>query len=143
MTEAERKEKQEVKYRLDMEEQLARDFWFMNIEKPDPWNPEFSWYENCFPMEWNNGWLRPFYNLCRDLLLEVKSDFRWTQLKEKWGMACCYYDGGITPYGEELIHEFEHETKEICEVCGKSGSMRTDGWYKVLCNECYEEVNKR
>lgn len=131
-----------IEYRIEMKEQLARDIWFMNIERPDPYDPDFNWSDNCFPMEWGAGWYHVFYNLCKDLLTEVKSDFYWIQLKEKYARATCYYSGGITPYGEQLIAQFEKESETICEHCGKPGEVRGSGWYMTLCDECWKECRK-
>lgn len=130
---------QTVEYRIEMQEKLAKDFWFMNYKKPELWDNDFNWAQNCFSMEWGNGWLDSFYNLCRQLLTEVKSDFQWMQLKEKFGTAHCYYMGTITPYGKELIQQFEIDTKSICENCGDEGILRTDGWYICLCDKCYNK----
>ena len=126
-------------YYNEMRENLARDFWFMNYDTPDLLDPDFTWADNCVPIEFGAGWFRAFYELCTKLLTETKSDFAWIQLKEKWGYANCYYSGTVTQYGKELIEEFEQETKSICEICGSEGKMRTDGWYKCLCDECYQE----
>ena len=130
-------------YRIEMQEQLAKDFWFMNDEKPAIWRNGFNWADNCFPMEWGNGWLESFYDLCRQLLTEVKSDFQWVQLKEKFGGARCYYDGTITPYGAELIHNFEYDMESVCEICGKPGRLHTDGWWMAICDECYKKSQER
>ena len=130
---------QTVEYRLEMQEKLAKDFWFMNYRTPDPWDENFNWAKNCFTMEWGNGWLDSFYNLCRQLLVEVKSDFHWIQLKEKFGGARCYYVGTVTPYGEELIRQFEVDMESVCEYCGKPGELRTKGWWIALCDECYKK----
>ena len=127
------------KYITEMEENLAYDFWFMNTNLYNRWDEDFSWDKNCFPIEFGPGWLRSFYNLCKNLLTEVKSDFQFTQLKEKWGYANVYYSGGITQYGQQLIEQFEEESKEICENCGKPGKIYYDGWVKCLCPECYEQ----
>lgn len=126
-------------YREEMQDKFARDFWFMCTRRPDPWEVDFNWHDICFEMEWGNGWLRAFYDLCRQLLTEVKSDFQWTQLKEKFGTARCYYGGGITPYGVKLIEEFEKETAEICEHCGEPGKIYNDGWMMCLCDKCEEK----
>lgn len=131
-----------IEYREEMQERLARDFWFMNLEKPNLYDENFSWKNNCFPMEWGNGWLYDFYDLCRQLLTEVKSDFQWTQLKEKFGGARCYYVGTVTEYGEELIRQFEVDMESVCERCGKPGELRTDGWWMALCDKCNEESRK-
>ena len=134
---------QSEEYREMMEAKLAKDFWFMcqNNERPNYFerHDDKAWAEICFPMEWGNGWLESFYDLCRQLLTEVKSDFQWAQLKEKFGGARCYYDGTITPYGAELIHNFEYDMESVCEFCGKPGKLYTDGWYISLCPECYEK----
>lgn len=127
------------KYIMEMEENLAYDFWFMNTNLYNRWDEDFSWDKNCFPIEFGPGWLRPFYNLCKSLLTEVKSDFHIEQLKEKWGYANVYYSGGITQYGQQLIEQFEEESKEICENCGEPGKIYYDGWAKCLCPECYEQ----
>ena len=135
-----------AEYRQMMEAQLAKDFWFMceNNKRPDYFEMDSNveWAKVCFPMEWGNGWLYDFYDLCRQLLTEVKSDFQWTQLKEKFGGARCYYNGTITPYGEELINLFEVDMESVCEVCGKPGKLRTDGWWMALCDDCYEKSRK-
>ena len=126
-------------YRIEMEDKLAQDFWFMCNKIPDCYEVDFDWHELCIEMEWGNGWLASFYDLCRQLLTEVKSNFHWIQLKEKYGQACCYYYGDITPYGRELISNFEKESTEICEFCGNSGQLRKDGWVMCLCDDCYNK----
>ena len=137
---------QTVEYRIEMEAQLAKDFWFMceDNKRPDylDRHDDKAWAEICFPMEWGNGWLAPFYDLCRQLLVEVKSDFQWGQLKEKFGGARCYYSGTVTPYGEELIRQFEVDMESVCEICGEPATLRTNGWWKALCDNCYKESEK-
>ena len=127
-----------IEYRTMMEAQLAQDFWFMCREKPDYFGVD-DWSELCIEMECGNGWLAAWYDTCRQLLTEVKSDFGISQFKEKFGTANVYYYGGITPYGQQLIHEFEEESADICEVCGKSGKLRGKGCYMTLCDECWKE----
>lgn len=135
---------QSEEYRRACEAQLAQDFWFMCRERPNEFEEVEDWADLCECMEWNNGWLFEFYNLCRQLLTEVKSDFHWTQLKEKYGTANCYYTGGITKYGQELIEQFEKDSAEICEWCGKPGKIRDVGnWYVTLCDDCLDKYNKK
>ena len=134
---------QSEEYREMMEAQLAKDFWFMCEDNKRPsyfeQDDDKAWAAVCFPMEWGNGWLYSFFDLCRELLTEVKSDFQWAQLKEKFGGARCYYSGTVTPYGEELIRQFEVDMESTCEVCGKPAKLRTDGWWMALCDECYKK----
>lgn len=135
MTDAEkRKYYMSAEYRDEMENMLVDEFWFMKDDDDG----------KCFPMEWSNGWLEEFYELCRQLKTEVSDDFRWTQLKEKFGTARCYYWGHITPYGQELISDFEDNiTAHICEICGAEGELRNTGWIVCLCDECMKEIDDR
>jgi len=131
-----------LEYRKQMEAQIAYDIWFMNNHFKNEWEDNFSWNENCFPLEFNNGWLYDFYILCTKLLTEVKSNFKIEQIKEKFGGGRFYYSGDITPYGEELIRQWEVDMESVCEVCGKPGKLRTNGWWKALCDKCYKESEK-
>lgn len=129
-------------YRKNIEAQLAYDIWFMNDHSKNEWDEDFSWDSNCFPIEAGNGWLYSLYVLCTKLLTEVKSNFEVVQVKEKFGRARFYYSGGITPYGKQLIAEFEKESETICEHCGEPGKLRGTGWYMTLCDKCWEEYRK-
>jgi len=136
-----REETKSIEYREQMENQLARDFWFMTIGHPD-----FTWEDadyifNCLPIEFGNGWLKLLYEFCNSLKTEVKSNFDIHQLKEKWGFANVYYSGDITPYGEQLIKEFEEESKHTCEVCGQPANIEMyAGWARCLCEDCKKEI---
>lgn len=138
-----REEITSVEYRKRMEEQLAYDIWFMNDHMCDEWDDDFSWDKNCILMEFGNGWCYSWYVTCTKLLTEVKSNFHIDQLKEKWGFANVYYSGSITPYGEQLIREFEEESKHICEVCGQPANVEIySGWTRCLCEDCKKEMEK-
>ena len=127
-------------YREEMQAQIAYDIWFMNTHLKNEWDENFSWSENCFPIEANDGWLYPLYVLCTKLLTEVKSNFQVIQIKEKYGTARFYYSGGITKYGQEIIEQFEKDSAEICELCGKPAKIRNiGGWYVTYCDECWKE----
>ena len=136
-----REEITSVEYRKQIEGQLAYDIWFMNDHIFNEYSENFSWNKNCFTMDWDNGWCYPWYETCTKLLTEVKSNFRINQLKEKWGYANVYYSGGITPYGEQLIQEFEQESKNICEVCGQPAKIEIHtNWACCLCEDCKKEI---
>jgi len=42
-----------------------------------------------------------------------------------------------------LIREAESSSAAICEGCGRQGKMRKDGWWRVLCDDCEAERQKR
>jgi hypothetical protein len=65
-------------------------------------------------------------------------DFRIVQVKEKFGTLRIY----TQPYIEEvenIIREMENECLTICENCGAPGKLRTNGWFSVLCDDCFYE----
>lgn len=37
---------------------------------------------------------------------------------------------------DDLVWEAEKKSVETCEVCGKSGSIKRQGWLRCLCDEC-------
>ncbi|MBQ8803048.1 MAG: hypothetical protein IJZ53_05405 [Tyzzerella sp.] len=38
---------------------------------------------------------------------------------------------------EQIVRKYEANSKFVCEVCGKEGSIRTDiPWIKTLCDDC-------
>ena len=128
-----------LEYIKEMQAKIAHDFWFMNDHSKNEWDDDFSWDKNCFPLECGQGWYESIYNLCRQLLTEVKSNFKVGQIKEKFGGGRFYYSGDITPYGEELIRQWEVDVESVCEICGKPGKLRTDGWWCAMCDDCYKK----
>lgn len=66
------------------------------------------------------------------------------QIKEKWGILQLE----IGNYPNELakmIEAAEKASTTTCEKCGAPGSLREfGGWYKTLCDDCWEEkMNRR
>lgn len=104
------------------------------------------------------GWMAAFSQLCEDidtLLGEDKRHFHWQQLKEKMGIARCYFsigrpwqrgnDGRLVdsavdrpddpvylPIGV-LVHAYEVATSTQCAVCGAPGRMDYGAWLLTLC----------
>ena len=63
-----------------------------------------------------------------------------SQVKEKFGVLRFY----MNRYNDEInvaIADAEAKTETTCESCGGVGSMREDGWIRVLCDPC-EEVRQ-
>lgn len=56
------------------------------------------------------------------------------QVKEKWGGLRIYTDVIDTGLDSKII-ELEMRSFKLCEICGKDGKLRSDGWYKVFCDE--------
>ena len=65
-----------------------------------------------------------------------------TQSKEKFGMLHFYVTTAPTPVFE-IISKYEKLSGETCEYCGNRGKQRSGGWIQTLCNDCYEQTNKK
>lgn len=98
-------------------------------DKPDlPWSDHPAWRSvDCGP-----GWWPIVARLDQDLR-EVYPDYRVTQVKEKFG-TLRYYTEGYTDAMGVRIREAEEESARTCEECGQPGTLRTDRWYRTLCD---------
>lgn len=83
----------------------------------------------------------------RLVLLEV--DVEVVQVKEKFG-GLRFYHNGISADDERRIYQAsgaiqmaEEMSFKICEDCGNSGEIRTTGWYRTLCDDCWSEEEQR
>ena len=44
----------------------------------------------------------------------------------------------------EIVSKYEKQSAHVCEICGASGSLRTDlGWVQTLCDEHYQNLVER
>ncbi len=61
------------------------------------------------------------------------------QVTEKFG-ELRFYVGNEYHEFSHLIEAAEARSEEICEECGKPGSLRKkDGWYSTACDACFEK----
>ena len=67
--------------------------------------------------------------------LGVIDEFRFTQIKEKFGTLRVYF----YPYLEvldDIIDKYEEESGKTCEICGKPGTLKSDGyWLMTRCEK--------
>ena len=99
-------------------------------------------YRHGIGFECNTGWLQLLTDLSfklEKLILEQPKpkDFFATQVKEKYG-TLRFYMSIYSDEMEKLIEEAEDESAKTCEICGKPGELRYDGWYRVQCDKCYD-----
>lgn len=120
-------------------EYLFRTFSFFH--------PEASLHESlmCFGFECGDGWFALIKTLCEHLTaLQLGKQFRVVQVKEKFG-GLRFYVGNIpTAKANEayaLIDDAEGKSFEICELCGKPGTLHDDGWMMTRCNTCWKNRN--
>ncbi len=79
------------------------------------------------------GWA-PLINRVFDKLETIKGSIKIVQVKEKWGGLRIYTDYSNKEL-DKVIYDAEHESLEVCEVCGQSGKLRGKSWYYTSCDE--------
>jgi hypothetical protein len=122
-----------------LEMRLVREFpYFFRDYKGDFRITCMAW-----GMSHGDGWFPTFYKLNVDIAAHLETlkltnqhvpDFYWSQVKEKYGTARWYYNGGDDTISG-LVSDAEGKTEEICEQCGAPGQLRGNGWYYTACED--------
>lgn len=101
--------------------------------------------ENLMPFgfECSNGWFNLIYELSKKLDEIIKKnnlkDVYASQVKEKFGTLRFYLTCG-TDEIFDLVDEYERKSGDICEDCGRPGSLKSRGtWLRTQCPECQEK----
>ena len=85
-----------------------------------------------------DGWLPILEDLIKDLI-----SLGWNKeicdIKEKYGTLRFYINEGSNEI-HERISKAENLSASTCEACGKHGSIRTNGWWKTLCDDCNKNI---
>jgi hypothetical protein len=79
------------------------------------------------------GWYSIIDRLVADLL-ELGWDGRVLQVKEKFG-GLRFYIEQTTEVLHNRIDKAKDEAYRTCEVCGKPGFLRNNGWIETRCDE--------
>ncbi len=126
----------------ELEERIMQDFpWF---EARNVWTGELLGVAH--GCECDDGWLDLIYDLCQEIDDEYKklgkdiSNLIIYQIKEKYG-GLRFYINGTYPSVNNIIHNYENMSYEVCEICGKPGKLMSSGsWFKTLCEKCANEL---
>lgn len=99
--------------------------------------------ETC--MHWGctcgQGWYGIIEQACAQIQEELDShpelDFKWLQIKEKFGQLVLNGSGGNERI-YEIIKKFQQKSLEVCEICSTDeGNITTKGsWIRTLCDDC-------
>ncbi|RIY03759.1 hypothetical protein D3218_03210 [Aureimonas flava] len=66
---------------------------------------------------------------------DERADFAWSDIKEKWGALRMTHYGGDRI--EDIVDWAEAASKRICDRCGWSGRLRSEGGqWRVRCDAC-------
>ena len=116
-------------------------------------NKDKSPMESCMSMgiECGNGWYDLINSICWEIQQRNKNiesrnkynpennekliDFKFDQIKEKFGGLRIYYSGG-DDYVRGLVDLAETMSYTICENCGNKGQPNKNGWIMTLCSGC-------
>lgn len=101
----------------------------------DPGQP-FDGERSCV----GRGWHGLLKELIEDLI-RLCWDRRALQIKERFGTLRFYVADRRPEYLERIEVAVEHSA-EICEECGRAGSLRVrdSGWYATRCDACWRLV---
>ena len=117
---------------------LKYPFWrSRNVWTDKPSGYSYTRYE-----EIPDGWRKAFgKQLSKDLKKALIKDgylkeFRFSQIKEKWGELCLYNFGTGKESGK-VIEKYELMSRGYCFICGKPARYVTDGWVSYLCEDCF------
>ena len=85
--------------------------------------------------ETGEGWHDMIDKMVHDLRL-VDPTVEIKQIKEKFGLLRVYISGNEDAY--EIIDAYEKLSATICEKCGSTEDVTTDGdgWIYTMCKEC-------
>lgn len=104
-------------------------------------------YPDYFGFECGGGWFDLLWDLSRDLSRlqrkEPLSVGTIDQVKEKFGTLRFYISGSREAYN--IINTYEEKSGTICENCGGLGQVIRNkrDWYRVLCEKCRQEWERR
>lgn len=91
-----------------------------------------------FGCDCGDGWFNIINAACSVIAThtehEGKTDFLFTQIKEKYGTLRMYSDGG-NAYTAGIIAMAEAMSGETCEVCGAPGKVGGTGWLSTRCEK--------
>ena len=87
--------------------------------------------------EFADGWYRLLERLCEELEPVAPPEFRFTQVKEKFGEMRVHASGG-NEETERLIRQAREESLRVCEECGATEGVTTGGSGRIrtLCRLC-------
>jgi translation initiation factor 2 beta subunit (eIF-2beta)/eIF-5 len=99
--------------------------------------------ETCmyFGLTCGNGWHGIIEQACFQIQEELNAhpelDFKWRQIKEKFGQLVLNGSPGNERI-YEIIKKYQQKSLEICEICSTDNDeITTEGsWIRTLCKKC-------
>lgn len=89
-----------------------------------------------FGCECSDGWFNIINAACSAIAAHEehagRTEFLFTQIKEKYGTLRMYYNGG-DEYVTGVIAMAEALSRDTCELCGAPGKLGGVGWLSTRC----------
>lgn len=95
-----------------------------------------------FGCDHGEGWYELLWTLCENIQKELdrhpEPDFKFTQVKQKFGRLIVYHTNSQNDAIYQLIDNAMEESASICEQCGSTDlvSMLSQGYITPLCKRC-------
>lgn len=93
-----------------------------------------------FGLTCSKGWYGIIEHTCSQIQEELNThpeiDFKWHQIKEKFGQLVLNGSPGNERI-YEVIKKFQQESLGVCEICSTTEGITTEGsWIRTLCEKC-------
>ena len=104
---------------------------------------EFTWYDH-IDRGWRKAFGKVFSKELKELLIRkhILKEFRFTDIKEKWGQLCIYSNFYIEGL-EKFFNKYEQLSRKYCIECGEQATKITEGYILPLCDECFQKYSRK
>lgn len=119
---------------------LPRNVWTDELDKDYDYSYTLL---DCVP----DGWVDLFLQMCEDLKKQLIEDnflenFRFTQIKEKWGKLQLY-NLGCSKKANRILDNYTYISQFVCYRCGKPAKLYDILHYTLpYCKDCLREQKK-
>ena len=109
--------------------------------------PDYSFtWEDEVPKGWRKAFCPQMWDELKAILekADYVDNFRFAQIKEKYGALRLYYNGVPEESYDELeawVSKYEKLSEEACIRCGKPAKYMSMGWISPWCEDCAKEIN--
>lgn len=107
----------------------------------------FTW-EDELPEGWRIAFCPQIWDELKTILEKANyvNDFRFAQIKEKYGTLRLYHCGVPEEIFEEICaweSKYDKLSENVCIHCGKPATYMTTGWITFICEDCLKEYQGR
>ena len=119
---------------------------YMGYTEENGPNYKYTW-EDEIPAGWRKAFCPQMWDELKEILEKHNylDEFRFVQIKEKWGTLRIYDTGAPEEVYNEIEDweaKYEELSEKICIHCGKPAKYMSLGWICPWCEECVRELNE-